>query len=67
MKTFEIYKAGMYKNDLCCEINARNEKTALLKYRKSQISSGQYWFEKHGNYELYSSYGGMWFAVEKNH
>ena len=40
---------------------AQNQKSALQKYRKGLLSSGQYWIE---NNCLRSSYGGEWKAVE---
>jgi len=64
MKTFKIYKNGLCADMLCCEIQAKNEKAALLKYKRLILCSGQYWFEKHGHYKMFSSYGGYWFAVE---
>ena len=45
-------------NAVYCEVEAKNEKEALIKYRNSLMSSGFYGFERHnGKWFLNSSYG----------
>lgn len=58
---FNIWKINEKSDVFCCQIEAKSEKSALLKYRKSLLTSGQYWIE---NCILRSSYGGEWKAVE---
>lgn len=61
MKKYDIWKTNGKTDEFCCQIEAKNQKIALQKYRKGLLSSGQYWIE---NNCLYSSYGGTWIAVE---
>ena len=61
MKKYNIWKTNGKSDELCCQIEAQNQKSALRKYRKSLLSSGQYWIE---NNCLRSSYGGEWKAIE---
>ena len=61
MKKFNIWKTNGKSDELCCQIEAQNQKSALQKYRKGLLSSGQYWIE---NNCLRSSYGGEWKAIE---
>lgn len=60
MKKFNIWKTNG-RDTLCCQIEAKDQKSALKKYRKSLMLSGQYWIE---NNRLHSSFGGEWRAVE---
>lgn len=61
MKKFNIWKTNGRSDEFCCQIDARDNVSALRKYRKSLLSSGEYWIE---NGCLRSSYGGEWKAVE---
>ena len=61
MKKYNIWKTNGKSDELCCQIEAQNQKSALRKYRKSLLSSGQYWID---NNCLHSSYGGEWKAIE---
>ena len=64
MKTFKIYKISGMTNEFCSFIEAQNEKSALKKYCKSLLSSGQYQLMRIGNsYHLYSSYGAEWVTL----
>lgn len=60
MKKFNIWKITG-SHEFCCSIEAKTAKSALKKYRKTLLSSGQYWIE---NDALYSSFGGAWEAIE---
>ena len=60
MKKYNIWKTNGKSDELCCQIEAQNQKSALQKYRKGLLSSGQYWIE---NNCLLSSFGGEWKAV----
>ena len=57
MKKFNIFSL----NNFCCQIEARDKKSALRKYKKKLISVGIYWLEED---KLYSSFGGCWEAQE---
>ena len=61
MKKFNIWKINGKEDLFCCQIEAKNQKSALKKYRKTLLSSGQCWME---NNILLSSYGGQWEAIE---
>ena len=61
MKKYNIWKTNGKSDELCCQVEAKNQKSALQKYRKGLLSSGQYWIE---NNCLLSSFGGRWEAVE---
>ena len=61
MKKFNIYNTSLSMNSFCCQIEARDKKSALRKYRKELTSSGIYWFEED---KLLSSFGGCWKAQE---
>ena len=53
MKKYNIWKTNGKSDELCCQIEAQNQKSALRKYRKGLLSSGQYWID---NNCLRSSY-----------
>ena len=61
MKKYNIWKTNGKSDEFCCQIEAQNQKSALQKYRKGLLSSGQYWID---NNCLRSSYGGEWEAIE---
>ena len=61
MKKFNIFKTNGDFDELCCQIEAKNVKSALHKYRNGIFSSGQYWIKDNC---LYSSYGVVWKAIE---
>lgn len=61
VKKFNIWKTNGRSDEFCCQIDARDNVSALRKYRKGLISAGEYWIE---NGCLRSSYGGEWKAVE---
>lgn len=61
MKKFNIYKTNGKSGKFCCQLEARDNISALRKYRKGLLSSGQYWID---NGCLRSSFGGEWKAVE---
>lgn len=61
MKKYNIWKTNGKSDEFCCQVKVKNIISALRKYRKGLLSSGQYWIE---NNCLRSSYGGEWKAIE---
>ena len=67
MKTFYIIDEN--NNDICCLVIAKNEKSALNKYRNGLLTSGIYNIVKTVNntYELISSFGSIFKPVICNY
>lgn len=57
MKKFDVI--NMHNSQFCCVIEAKNQKSALNKFKKNLLSSGFYWIEKVNDYRyaLLSSFG----------
>ena len=63
MKTYYIF--DVVRNDVNCLVNARNEKSALKKYRSNMLTNGIYEIVRNNDYKyaLISSYGSYVVAV----
>ena len=63
MKKYSIWKTNGKNDMFCCQIEAKGEISALKKYAKNILSSGERWIDKEQK-TLHTSYGEEYKAVE---
>lgn len=63
MKKYNIWKINGRNDEFCCQIEAKGEISALKKYAKGLLSSGEKWIDKSMK-TLNTSYGAEFKAVE---
>lgn len=64
MRKYNIWKIGK-SDEYCCQIEANGQISALKKYAKGLLSSGEKWIDK-THKTLNTSYGAEFKAVETN-